>query len=54
MDRGDDPRQWQMWWQQNKRGFEVPAEAKPLPIEMRLRWNAFWGIEEKEQEKREG
>jgi HEAT repeat protein len=46
-DRGDDPRQWQAWWRENKKGFEVAPEAKPLPAEMRLRWNEYWGIQEK-------
>jgi len=49
-DRGSDPRQWQAWWQENKKGYQIPAEAKELPIEMRLRWNAFWGIEEQPSE----
>lgn len=44
-DRGDDPRQWQTWWQEQHRDFEVSATPKPLPPEMALRWNAFWGIE---------
>jgi HEAT repeat protein len=49
-DRGDDPRQWQAWWRENKRGYEVAPEAKQLPVEMRLRWNEYWGIEEKPEE----
>jgi len=46
-DRGSDPRQWQAWWQSNKKGYQVTPEAKELPPEMRLRWNAYWGIETK-------
>jgi HEAT repeat protein len=53
-DRGDDPRQWQAWWRENKRGYEVPAEAKELPIEMRLRWNEYWGIKEKPEKGQDG
>jgi len=49
-DRGSDPLQWQAWWRENKRGYKVPAEAKKLPVEMRLRWNDFWGIQEKKDE----
>lgn len=49
-DMGDDPRQWGAWWREHKKGYEVAPEAKPLPAEMRVRWNEYWGI----QEKREG
>ena len=45
-DQGDDPRQWGTWWRENKKGYEVSPEAKPLPTEMRVRWNEYWGIEE--------
>ncbi len=46
-DRGDDSRQWQDWWNEHKKDYTVTAEPKPLPDDMRARWNAFWGIEEK-------
>lgn len=49
-DMGDDPRQWGAWWRDNKKGYVVAPEAKPLPAEMRVRWNEYWGI----QEQREG
>lgn len=45
-DRGDDPRQWQAWWQEHHKDFEVAARPAPLPPEMALRWNAFWGLEQ--------
>jgi len=32
-------------------GQEVTPEAKPLPAEMRARWNEYWGITEKKEEK---
>ena len=51
-DQGDDPRQWGAWWRQNKKGYEVSPEAKPLPLEMRVRWNEYWGIANPEDEGR--
>ncbi len=48
-DRGDDSRQWQDWWSGKKKGYELP-EMKPLPDDMRARWNEYWGIEEKKKE----
>jgi hypothetical protein len=48
-DRGSDPRQWQAWWRENKKGFEVSPEPKQLPDDLRGRWNAYWGIVEKKE-----
>jgi len=48
-DRGEDPRQWQAWWRENKKGYEVSPEPKKLPDDLRSRWNAYWGIVEKQE-----
>ena len=48
-DRGDDPRQWQEWWRENKKGYEVSPEPEKLPDDLRSRWNAYWGIVEKQE-----
>jgi HEAT repeats len=45
-DRGLDPLQWEAWWRDHKKGYELPA-ARPLPDPERARWNAYWGIVEK-------
>jgi len=46
-DRGKDALQWEAWWRDHKKDFEVAREMKPLPDSDRSRWNAFWGIEQK-------
>jgi hypothetical protein len=48
-DQGDDPRQWGAWWRDAKKGYAVSPEAKPLPAEMRVRWNEYWGIQDEAQ-----
>ena len=42
-DMGSDPEQWKTWWRDAKKGYEVSPEAKPLPEDMRVRWNQYWG-----------
>jgi HEAT repeat protein len=53
-DQGDDPRQWGTWWRDAKKGYAVSPEPKPLPAEMRVRWNEYWGIQEREPERTGG
>ena len=51
-DMGDDPEQWKTWWRDSKKGYEVSPEAKPLPEDMRVRWNEYWGLSEAKSETR--
>ena len=53
-DRGDDSRQWQSWWQDNKKTFKVQPEPKPMPADMQTRWDAYWGIEAAPEDEKEG
>jgi len=34
---------WQSWWNENKKGFQVAAEAPPMPDELQSRWDEYWG-----------
>lgn len=45
-DLGHDPQQWKTWWRDAKKAYEVAPEAKPLPAELRARWNEYWGLVE--------
>jgi HEAT repeat protein len=53
-DRGKDALQWEAWWRDHKKEFKVEPEMKPLPDAERSRWNAFWGLEQKQEPKKEG
>jgi len=50
-DRGKDSQQWEEWWREHKKDYQVAPEMKPLPDADRSRWNAFWGLEQKQEQK---
>ncbi len=45
-DRGPSSAQWQRWWQDHKKTFEVAPEPALLPRPQALQWANFWGNEE--------
>jgi hypothetical protein len=44
-DRGIDQDGWMSWWNENKKDFAVPPKAAPLPKDMQVRWDYYWGNE---------
>jgi hypothetical protein len=43
VDQGASQDSWTTWWNEHKGDFKVPAAAPPLPKEMQMRWDYFWG-----------
>lgn len=54
VDQGKSPQLWSTWWQDNKKTFVVPEKAPELPPDLRMRWNHYWGIEQKEEKPQDG
>ena len=44
-DQGVSQDTWMTWWNEHKGDFKVAASAPPLPKDMQLRWDYFWGNE---------
>ena len=45
---------WQLWWQKNRRDFEIPAELKFEKESDLFFWNEYWGLTQKEEEEESG
>lgn len=41
-DLGLDRRDWQAWWNQNRKRFHVPAEEPQLEGQLGNQWRAYW------------
>jgi len=46
IDQGADRRDWQRWWNDNKRDFEVPAQVPELDRKLGRQWRQYWGEHE--------
>jgi hypothetical protein len=46
-DLGPDSTEWQRWWQEHKKSFEVAKQAPKLDGLLQLQWQRYWGLGEK-------
>jgi HEAT repeat protein len=42
-DEGLVPADWEKWWRNHGKGFEVPAERPKVPDDVRRAWETYWG-----------
>jgi len=47
VDQGADRRDWQRWWNDNKRGLEVAEQVPELDRKLGRLWEAYWGDDER-------
>jgi hypothetical protein len=47
VDQGADRRDWQRWWNDNKRGLEVAEQVPELDRKLGRLWEGFWGDDER-------
>jgi hypothetical protein len=47
VDQGADRRDWQRWWNENKRGLVIAEEVPELDRKLAVLWNGFWGDDER-------
>lgn len=45
VDQGVSQDSWMSWWNAHKDDFSVAATPPPLPKEMQMKWDYFWGNE---------
>lgn len=51
VDNGKDPVQWQTWWRDSKKSFQVSKEAAPMGKLAQYAWDSYWSKTPLEQPK---
>jgi uncharacterized protein len=54
VDNGKDPLQWQNWWRDNKKSFQVSKEAAPMGKVAQYTWDSYWSKTPIEKPKEDG